>query len=346
MTKIYKRGKYWWLDYYENGIRRQKSTKTTRKEIAENIAREKEKELLLGRYVKEEMPIMELIELYECSIKAKYPQRTSQRYCEVLEHIRDYFNRTSVSYASEVTRKEIEKYIVERANTGLKPVTINYELGRLQQLWDYAVDIGVAIENPVKKTPKLTEPNRKPPRFLTKEEIPVFLKSLRQTAPHFEQIAIFILYSGLRRDEVFKLNWEDINLGQMKFRVRDGKGDKSRDIPLHPKALEAINKFFNEFSQGRAKTGNVFHTLKGTPLTRGNLYESFKRAGKRAGLVGNIGVHTLRHTFATHLAMAGVPVRTLQEYMGHTDIQTTMIYLHLAESHWESEIQKLDYEIE
>jgi len=158
-------------------------------------------------------------------------------------------------------------------------------------------------------------------------------------------IAKFILFTGLRRNEVFQLKWEHIDMKKGKIMVWEGKGDKYRDIPLHPSALKAIQDFHSEYGLSKPKKGTVFHTLKGTPLTRGKLYEAFRRAGKRANLEGIIGVHTLRHTFATHLAMAGVPVRTLQEYMGHSDIQTTMIYLHLAESHWESEIQKLDYGI-
>ncbi len=238
VVTLYKRGKYWYLDWYQNGKRNQQSTRTTQKDTAEKLRQKKEKELLLGKIISKELSIEELLSRYEKSVEAKYNPRT---------------------------------------------------------------------------------------------------------APHLALIAIFILYKGLRRNEVFQLTWCNINLKLRKLRVQEGKGGKPRDIPLHPKALEAIEEFHRRFSKGSSKTGVVFHALKGTPLTRGKLYESFRRAGERAGLDGIIGVHTLRHTFATHLAMKNVPVRTLQEYMGHSDIQTTMIYLHLAESHWESEILKLDY---
>ena len=80
----------------------------------------------------------------------------------------------------------------------------------------------------------------------------------------------------------------------------------------------------------------------GNPLKRGKIYEKFKKAGKNAGLKG-IGVHTLRHTFATHLAMNRTPIHVIQSYLGHAKIETTMIYLQIAESFWNEEIINLDF---
>jgi len=343
--RLFKRGNYWWLDFVENGKRIKRSTKTKNKNHAEIIKREKEKELLLGNFLQDQMLISELIEQYENSVKAKYKPRSARRYCEVLAHIRKFFKKSSVTYANEVTRKDVEKYIIERKKADISSVTINFELGRMQQLWDYAVDIGVAMENPVKKTPKLQEKKRKLPRFLDNEEVSVFIETLGKHFPRVKEIAIFFLYTGLRRDELRLLRWEEINISMMKLRVIDGKGEKSRDIPLHRCALDALNAYYDKYYNNKPKEGIIFRNRIGNPYKRGNLYEAFRKAGEIAQIKGIIGVHTLRHTFGTHLAMAGVPVRTLQEYMGHSDIETTMIYLHLSESHWESEINRLNYPI-
>lgn len=191
--KLFKRNGFWYLDYVENGVRLKRSTKTKNKKLAEQLMKEKQKELLLGIYIKQEILISDHIDQFEETIKAKYKQRSARRYCEVMEHIRDFFDEAPVNYVGEVTRKEIELYISARKNRGLTPVTNNYELGRMQQLWDYAIDIGAAVENPVKKTPKLKEPPQKPPRFLTREEIPLFLEKLRIVDPAAAYIAQFII---------------------------------------------------------------------------------------------------------------------------------------------------------
>lgn len=346
MVTKYKRGKIWYLSWYEGKKRKQKSAQTTSKEIAEQLRRIKERELLLGHTITKELSIDELLSNYQKTVAAKYKEKTAQRYTEIIAHIQKYFKTSNKIAVSEVDRLDIESYIIWRKGYNVSQSTICNELTLFQQIWNFAIDIGSASNNPVKKTPRPKVPKGKQPRFLKKEEIPVFLKELKKTAPHYFWIAKFTLYTGLRRSEILQLKWEDINFGQMKLRVKDGKGDKSRDIPIHPMAKTALDSYYEEFGKGREKSGLVFLSLKGTPLTRGKLYTSFIRAGRRAGLKGNIGVHTLRHTFATHLAMANVPVRTLQDYMGHSKIETTMIYLHLAESHWESEIQKLDFEWE
>ncbi len=332
-VRVYKRKSgIYYLSWYEDGKRIQRTTTFTQKTLAEEDRKKKEAELYYGKYVRKSMGLEDLFKEFAKSVTTRHKVRTADRYIGIIKHLENFFNGKGL-LVEKVTREEIEDYISYRKDAGLANATVNDELNLFHQIFEYAVDIGATLSNPVKKTPKLKESQKEPPRFLTSEEINIFLGELEKTAPHNRLIAVFILYTGLRLNEVSNLMWDDVDFKNKKVKVINGKGDKYREIPLHPQAKDAIEQFYTNFYFHGQKTGNVFRTKSGDALAGGKLYQSFRRAGKRAGLSGIIGVHTLRHTFASHLAMKNVPIRTLQEYMGHSDIETTMIYLHLAESH-------------
>ena len=138
--------------------------------------------------------------------------------------------------------------------------------------------------------------------------------------------------TGMRKGELLGLRWEDVDLSAGRINVRqnyvDGvfglpKSGKPREIPMGDDVIEALRAH-------RHKRGSlVFCNAAGNVLTAGQLGWPLKRALKRAGL-REIGWHVLRHTFASHLAMRGVPVKVIQELLGHGSIVTTMRYAHLA----------------
>lgn len=138
--------------------------------------------------------------------------------------------------------------------------------------------------------------------------------------------------TGMRMGELIGLRWVDVDLSAGRINVRQSivrgmiglpKSGKPREIPLCDEAIEAL-------AAHRHQRGTlVFCDAEGKALTAGLLAWPLKRALKRAGL-REIGWHVLRHTFASHLAMRGVPLKVIQELLGHASIATTMIYAHLA----------------
>lgn len=132
--------------------------------------------------------------------------------------------------------------------------------------------------------------------------------------------------------ELLGLRWEDVDLSAGRINVRQSyvqgvfglpKSGKSREIPLGDEVIEALRTHRHE------RGSLVFCDTGGNVLTAGRLAWPLKRALKRAGL-REIGWHVLRHTFASHLAMRGVPLKAIQELLGHASIVTTMRYAHLA----------------
>ena len=145
--------------------------------------------------------------------------------------------------------------------------------------------------------------------------------------------------SGLRQGELLALRWRDVDWSARKIRVsggmRNGKrrtpksATSARAVPMADRVGGALDRLF----QASAYQGDddlVFgHPHTGRPLDRSQVSNRFKRSLQRGG-VREVRFHDLRHTFGTRMAAAGVPIRTLQAWMGHSDIKTTMVYTHYA----------------
>src|SRR4029079_11296215 len=149
--------------------------------------------------------------------------------------------------------------------------------------------------------------------------------------------------TGLRQSELLGLRWRDVDFAAQRVRVRNAwvrgehSGEGKSDLSTR-RSMPMSDRVQVELKQGgrRAVFADdddlVFaHPELGTPLDRTKVTRRFQAACVRAG-VRKVRFHDLRHTFATTLAAAGVPLRTLQEYLGHADIKTTQIYAHYAPS--------------
>jgi integrase/recombinase XerD len=137
--------------------------------------------------------------------------------------------------------------------------------------------------------------------------------------------ALFMaVYScGLRVSEVVALRAEDIDSKAMVVRVCQGKGKKDRCVMLSPKLLEVLREYYKAF---RPTTTLFFGRDTERPLDRGTVLLACRRIARRAGLRRRVTVHTLRHSFATHLLEAGVDLRTIQALLGHRSLRTTALY--------------------
>ena len=140
---------------------------------------------------------------------------------------------------------------------------------------------------------------------------------------------IMLAYStGMRRNEIRLLKPEHIDSQRMQVRVVHGKGKKDRFTILSPKALELLRFYYQlhkptTFLFEPTRRKNI--TLSGTTLNN-----IVKQAAKRAGIKKDMSFHTLRHSFATHMLENGINIRIIQQFLGHTSIKTTSIYLHIA----------------
>jgi integrase/recombinase XerD len=133
--------------------------------------------------------------------------------------------------------------------------------------------------------------------------------------------------AGLRVSEVTRLRVADIDSARMVIRVRHGKGQKDRYVMLSPRLLEVLRAYWTA-----ARPGDFLFpgAAADRPLTTGSVRKVCYRARRAAGLDKHVTVHTLRHSFATHLLESGTDLRTIQVLLGHRSFSTTARYVHVA----------------
>ncbi len=184
-------------------------------------------------------------------------------------------------------------------------------------------------------------PRQRIPKVLSPEEV----AQLINAASNLQARAILmLLYStGIRRSELVRLRVEDIDSKRMVVHIRQGKGGNDRDVPLCPRLLETLREYWCWkkpktwlFPRGIAKRGDDHLTDKA-------VWYVCSEAARHAGLDKRVAPHMLRHSFATHLLENGADLPTIQILMGHADLETTSIYLHLSRRHLETTINPLEH---
>jgi site-specific recombinase XerD len=169
------------------------------------------------------------------------------------------------------------------------------------------------------KTPKFL------PVVLTRDEVEKLINAT-QNLKH--KAVLLMLYScGLRLSECIELKPEHIESGIMKVRVVQGKGNKDRYTLLPQRTLAQLRQYFLAFKPKEW----MFEGMHGKQYSRRTIGKIVSNAAEKARLGKNVTPHTLRHSFATHLMEAGIALPIIQKLLGHSNLKTTMIYLHVSE---------------
>ncbi|MTD43648.1 tyrosine-type recombinase/integrase [Conexibacter sp. W3-3-2] len=258
------------------------------------------------------------------------------------------------------------------ASKGLSPKTVRNTLTFLHQVFEHAIDLEWTNDNPVRRAtrPRRRRKGDADPdlQFLTLEELEAVIRAIPDEVvmpapkpfrkgrrgpspppppdvlgPVLRVIVRTAALTGLRRSELIGLRWRDVDWEAQRIRVRnayvrgehsgDGKSDLSRrrSVPMSDQLVAELNAW----SRRTLFTGSddlVFaHPLLNAPLDGSKVTKKFQAACREAG-VRVVRFHDLRHTFATRLAAKGVPLRNIQEWLGHADSKTTQIYSHYAPS--------------
>jgi len=135
----------------------------------------------------------------------------------------------------------------------------------------------------------------------------------------------------------------DIDSQRMMLRVEQGKGGIDREVPLTKKLLTVLREYYRWMKpQTYLFPGTVDNWRADKPITDKVVWEAVREAALRAGIQKRVTPHTLRHCFATHLLESGADLRSIQMMLGHADLETTAVYLHLSRRHLQSTINPLE----
>lgn len=340
LGSIRKRGKNYFLDVRVNGQRIRKILGPSRR-LAELALKDLEVKIArsdLG-FIEKDIPIEDLFSRFIEFSTANHAPNTVRRYSAILNNFRQFLSKhPSLTKVSQLNAGLVEEYKVLRRRQGAKSNTVNIELKGLKVCFNCAVKWGLITSAPMAGVKKLKVRDAKPPRFLSEDECSQLLQNCGK-----ELYSIFytFLYTGLRLDELRNLEWSDIEFKRRKIQVRSKvdwvpKG-RDRELPM-TKGLGSILKQLKR----RSKGDYVFENPDGGKLRR-KLRRDLMRITAQCGFPDVTKIHSLRHTFASHLVMKGVDLPTVMKLMGHSDIQTTMIYAHLAPDHLADAVDKLEF---
>jgi tyrosine recombinase XerC len=244
------------------------------------------------------------------------------------------------SEPADVELLDIRGFLSEQITDGKAKTTVARRLATLRSFFRYLYQEGYIKVNQAKLTPAPKTP-RHLHSFLDVDDAFNLVQSPKGMGilPVRDRAILELLYSsGLRVSETEALNVDDLNIREGMVRAQ-GKGRKERLVPVGAKALDALKYYLIERALFRRKKASMndeqslFLNKNGERLTSRQIRRIVVKYARLMGIEGQIGPHTLRHTFATHLLIGGADLRAIQELLGHSSLSTTQKYTHLDIGH-------------
>ncbi|MEX0298065.1 MAG: tyrosine-type recombinase/integrase [Kordiimonas sp.] len=290
----------------------------------------------------------------------------------LVKRIKSAFDALLQRKLSKVTLFDMEKFRAARLKGGAKATTVNRDTGALRALLSRAEEWGFIEANPLAKLKRLRVEDVTPPRYLQEDERKRLFEAteareqrrrderdrynvwrrergkneypdLNQQAftDYLKPMIILSLNTGLRRNELFTLTWDNVHLKHqtpfLTVNAAFAKSKKSRHVQLNALAIKTLRswKQIADFNEGNL----VFPGADGKKFDNTN--SSWRQLLKDAALT-NFRWHDMRHDFASRLAMAGVNLNTIRELLGHSDYKMTLRYAHLSPNEGAQAVAKLD----
>ena len=247
--------------------------------------------------------------------------------------LEDFFRFVKVR-PEDVELADVRGFIAEQIRSGLNKTTVSRKLASIRSFFKFLYREGYKRSNPAKLVPNPKVPKLLP-RFLSVDD--AFSLVERPEGEGFmsarDRAILEVLYSsGLRVSELSGLNVDDMNTREGLLKVK-GKGRRERIVPIGSKAIDAIKSYTVERIFLKSKDRALFLNRAGARLTDRGVRRIVVKYARMMGIKGQIGPHSLRHTFATHLLQSGADLRVIQELLGHSSLSTTQKYTHLDVTH-------------
>ncbi len=334
---VYRRGTVYWYDFWFRGHRVRESTSLTNKLAAQRAEAIRKAELAEGRAgIVRQKPIAN----FEDFVKNEFlpwsekqhqaHPRTHERYRESTKPLVAFFGKLRLD---AIATAGVEKFKLARSSE-VSSATVNRDLAALRLILNLAIGQEYIAKNTVKGVQFLDEgAGRK--RVVSHEEQQRYFAAAN---PLLRDVATLIVETGMRPEEVFTVSKENVHLDRRYLFVPSGKTKFARrNVPLTDATMEVLKRRLAE-----AKGPYVF-PHRGDPyrpLT--TVRKAHQEALRRTNIHPLFRLYDLRHTFGSRSAMAGVDLPTLKELMGHSDISTTMRYVHPTPEHKREAVRKLE----
>jgi integrase/recombinase XerD len=247
----------------------------------------------------------------------RYSGRTNVSYLALLELFFKYYNEKD---PMEITSTEVSEFVHEFiVNHGY---SASYQNQMISAIKTFYKTSGMAHFDPqIFERPRRS---RALPKVFSKDEVK---RILNATKNNKHKLLLWMIYScGLRRGEVTNILLTDLDRSRGIVHIREGKGKVDRIVPVSVKVWEKID----EYTDGFGPRKFLFEGQTGGRYSAESVYRVFKQALERADIKKDVGVHSLRHSYATHLHESGLDIRYIQELLGHKSTRTTEVYTHVS----------------
>mgnify|MGYP001622857539 CR=1 FL=1 len=274
---------------------------------------------------------------YLTKVKHASPNTLDSYLRDIAQYLR-YLQEQGIRTPTGATPDTILQYVHALQDEQKSNATITRHISSVRCFYQYLMLNGEAAVNPAKGI-KLERAPKKLPQILTGSEIDLLLSQPNPQEPKGcrDKAMLELLYAtGIRATELVDLDVNDINLHAGLLYCRGEKGE--RIIPIYPQAVTAVSDYiFRVRRMILAPDGGqaLFTNLNGHRLTRQGFWKIVKGYAQQAGIVKEITPHTLRHSFALHLLENGAELKDIQHMLGHADISSTQMYVHMMNNHYQ-----------
>jgi len=256
--------------------------------------------------------------------RRNYSPTTIRCYVRVVEDFARYFGKRP----DHLTREHMREYhlhLIQKRK--LTPKTVGLHIAALRFFFVKTLRRPyVQVDLPYPRMPERL------PTVLSQEEVARLIDSAKNLLNYTMLMTLYA--TGMRRAELIRLKVEDIDSQRMIVHIRQGKRNRDRDVPLTPKLLQTLREYWRWM---KPKTylfpGMVDNWRADKPMTSKCVWMAVRDAAERAGIGKRVSPHTLRHCFATHLLENGTDLCTIQMLLGHVDLESTAVYLHVSRRH-------------
>lgn len=248
----------------------------------------------------------------------RYSKNTQKTYIQAISQFLEYFSKTD---PSKINNEDIFRYIEHK----IKDNKISFStqkgiVGAIKLFYKYVYNRNIKIDYiyPDRQELKL-------PKVLAIEDIKKILNSI-QNLKH--KTLISTIYScGMRISEALNIKISDIDSKRMMVRIENQKGNRDREVMLSQNLLMLLREYYKVYKPKKY----IFEGQKGGKYTARSAENILKKALKDSKINKNASLHTIRHSYATHLIEQGTDIRIVQELLGHKNIKTTQIYTHITD---------------
>jgi integrase/recombinase XerD len=268
--------------------------------------------------------VIECIKLYlDEQVAQGKAKSTITNYRQRLEILTKFLISQSVTTIDSVTPDVLKRYYQSRRDKGLKPHTIDTDARYIRAWLNYLVEIEIIDKSPMRKVKMPKLPKLQKPAYTVDD-----VKKLLSVASDKEELIVMLLIdTGVRSTELCRLTAGDIDIGAGTARVRSGKGNKDRTTFIGNSTRKCLIRYWRKHGKPQANEPLIrsMHGKDGF-MTRSGMKYLINELGKKAGVEG-CTVHRFRRTFAQWSRNNDMDIRDIQLLLGHSDIQTTVIYL-------------------